>query len=52
MVSSKLEMFQISAYPALMPCKCSWYNCDKQVAIFPEPGPGAVTTTNGLEVII
>ena len=43
-------MFQIGkvshfAYPDSIPRLWSWYSCDRQVAILPEPGPGAVTTT-------
>ena len=50
-------MFQIGnvsnlAYPALIPLLCSWYNCERHVAIFPLPGPGAVITTSGLSVSI
>ncbi len=38
------------AYPAETPLRFSWYSCDRQTAIFPLPGPGAVTTTSGLVV--
>ena len=38
------------AYPDDMPRLFSWYSCDRHTAIFPLPGPGAVTTTRGLVV--
>ena len=40
------------AYPASIPFLCSCYNCERHVAIFPLPGPGAVITTKGLSVSI
>ncbi len=48
-VSGRFHTGKVSyfAYPATTPLLCSWYICDRHVAILPEPGPGAVTTTSG-----
>ena len=39
------------AYPAFTPRWFSWYSWLKHTAIFPLPGPGAVTITSGLLVL-
>ena len=41
------QKVQLSLALELPPRLCSWYSWDRQVAILPLPGPGAVMTTSG-----